>query len=143
MRKKFLYIILVLYLLLLIKLIVFKYPFGITFSFINANLIPFKTILGYISGEPTWKIAMRNLLGNIILLIPLGFLFAGIYQKLKWKGVLLVGLITGTILESLQILFRSGIFDVDDILLNFVGVFMGYLLFIYFSNVLKKNYKKE
>ncbi|MFW0862490.1 MAG: VanZ family protein [Candidatus Komeilibacteria bacterium] len=138
MKRNFLFVILVLYLVILIKLIVFKYPSEVIFNFSNANLIPFKTIFGYISGEPTWGIAMRNILGNIIALIPFGFLLTGIYQKLQWKSVLLTALITGIILELLQILFKSGIFDVDDIILNFVGVFMGYLLFVYFNNIFRK-----
>jgi len=58
MKNKLLFIILALYLVLIVRLIVFKYPPGVTFSTANANLIPFKTILGYLTGEPTWKIAI-------------------------------------------------------------------------------------
>jgi len=129
MKNKYIIVILILYLVILIKLIVFKYPLGMTFSFSKANLMLFKTISVYASGEPTWKIATRNLLGNIILLIPLGFLFTGLYQKLKWKSIFLVGLIIGTTLELLQVLFKSGIFDIDDIILNLLGIIMGYWLF--------------
>lgn len=139
MKDKYLYIVLALYLLVLVKLIVFKYPPGITFSTTNANLIPFKTILGYLTGEPTWKIAMRNLLGNIALLIPFGLLIGAQYQKIKYSRVLLVGLFAGTILELLQVIFRSGILDIDDVILNFLGVVFGYFLFLFFKNIFKQN----
>jgi len=137
MKNRYLYIVLILYSLLIIRLIVFKYPPGVTFSLSNANLIPLKTILSYISGEPTREIAMRNLLGNIAVLIPFGFILVSTQKRLKWKGVLLVGLITGIILELLQILFGSGIFDIDDIILNSLGVIIGYLLFTFLKYILK------
>lgn len=142
MKNKYLIIIIILYLALLIKLIVFKYPPGMTFSVANANLMPFRTILDYLSGEPTWRVAMRNLLGNIVLFIPFGFLLAFGYQTIKWRKVLLIGLSIGTSLELLQVIFKSGIFDIDDIILNFLGVVLGYLLFIFIYGVFKKTFKK-
>jgi glycopeptide antibiotics resistance protein len=142
MKKKILIISIILYSVLILKLIVFKYPPGITFSIADANLTPFKTILGYLIGEPTWRIAARNLLGNIVVLVPFGFLFAALYQKIKWSRVLLVGLFVGAILELLQVIFRSGIPDIDDIILNSFGVVIGYLIFIFLYEVFKKNHKK-
>jgi glycopeptide antibiotics resistance protein len=142
MKNKYLIIIIILYLALLIKLIVFKYPPGMTFSITNANLMPFRTILDYLSGEPTWRVAMRNLLGNIILFIPFGFLLAFGHQIIKWKKVLLIGLFVGVSLELLQVICKSGIFDIDDIILNFLGVVLGYLLFIFIYGVFKKTFKK-
>src|SRR6056297_3701984 len=143
MKNKFLYIILAIYSALILRLIVFKYPPGITFSTVNVNLIPFKTILGYLTGEPTWKIAIRNLLGNIFVLAPFGFLIAILYQNIKWSRVLLVGVLTGIILELLQVIFKSGILDIDDIILNSLGVVIGYLLFEFIYGVFKKYYKKD
>lgn len=143
MKNKLLFIVLVSYLILILRLIVFKYPPGVTFSVANANLIPFKTILGYLAGEPTWKIATCNLLGNVIVLVPFGFLLAVLYQKIRWNRVLLMGMFTGTILELLQVIFKSGILDIDDIILNSMGVVIGYLLFVFIYGVFKKYYKKD
>jgi glycopeptide antibiotics resistance protein len=140
MKNKYLYIILVIYTALILRLIVFKYPPGATFSIANANLIPFKTILGYLSGEPTWGTARLNLLGNIIVFIPFGFLFAALYSKLRWSKVLLAVLVSGAASELLQAIFRSGILDIDDIILNSSGVIIGYLLFILLKNVFKKSF---
>lgn len=143
MKNKYLIIILVIYTALILRFIVFKYPPGVTFSIANANLIPFKTILAYLSGEPRRGVAIRNLLGNIVVLIPFGFLLASVYQKIKWGRILLAGLLVGIILELLQAIFRSGILDIDDIILNSLGVVMGYLLFELYKNVFKKTFKKE
>ena len=39
-----------------------------------ASLIPFKTILPYLLGEKGLIIAGINLVGNVVLLVPVGFL---------------------------------------------------------------------
>ena len=49
-----------------------------------ANLLPFKTILPYLLGEKGLIIACINLAGNIILLVPIGFLVPFIYQHMTW-----------------------------------------------------------
>ncbi len=60
------------YLAILLKVIVFKYP---SVHFLpEYNFIPFKTILPYLTGYPTWIVARDNLLGNIVTFIPLGIL---------------------------------------------------------------------
>jgi glycopeptide antibiotics resistance protein len=75
-------------------------------------------------------------------LVPFGFLITILYQNIKWKKVLLIGLSVGASLELLQVIFKSGIFDIDDIILNFLGVVLGYLLFIFIYGVFKKTFKK-
>ena len=141
-KKKIILLCIICYLAFILRVIVFKYPPGISFSIMNANLIPFKTILVYLSGEPTWRVAVYNLLGNILVLVPLGFLFAVFSQSIKWTRVLFIALFTGAILELLQVIFKSGILDIDDIILNFLGVLIGYLFFVvsrYLTNIIKKH----
>ncbi|MDO8435077.1 MAG: VanZ family protein, partial [bacterium] len=73
MKQRHLTLILfVAYLMVLVKLIVFKYPPGMSFDAVAGNYIPFKTILPYLTGEPTWTVAIRNLAGNVIPFIPIG-----------------------------------------------------------------------
>ena len=94
-----------------------------------ANLVPFKTILPYLLGEKGFMIACINLFGNIILLVPIGFLVPSIYRNMIWKKTLAVAIATGFAIEGMQVLFRVGIFDVDDITLNALGVMVGYWAF--------------
>ncbi len=82
-------------------------------------------------------------MGNVVVLAPFGFLLVIQYQKLKVGSVLLIGLVIGIILELLQVIFKSGILDIDDIILNSLGVVIGYLLFVFLKNVFKKTFKKE
>ena len=44
---------LVVYLAILLKLIVFKSPHGMTLDVVYSNYVPFKTILPYLTGYPT------------------------------------------------------------------------------------------
>src|SRR5262245_9280635 len=55
---------------------------------VHSNYVPFKTILPYLRGYPRWINAIQNLLGNFILLMPLGFLLPLLYRPISWKGVL-------------------------------------------------------
>ena len=69
-----------------------------------------------------------NLLLNVALLGPFGILFPLVFQKIK-KWTVAAGLVLSLLIESLQLLTHRGIFDVDDLLLNTIGGFVGYIIF--------------
>lgn len=98
----------------------------------NNNFIPFKIFYdSYIShikyGNYTYFII--SLLGNIVLFIPYGFLLPSLY-KIKGKHVVLLGLSLSLFIELFQ-LFLPRWTDIDDIILNTFGTFIGYLLYKY------------
>ena len=94
----------------------------------NYNLIPFRNIgvqLNHFSEG--W--ARFNLLGNIIPFVLFGFLLPMISEKANsFTRILIVGSGFVLFVEFFQFFTRLGIFDVDDILLNLLGIFIGYLL---------------
>lgn len=128
----------VLYLAVLMKLLVFKYPSVMTFEIAKGNYVPFKTILTYLSGEPTWNTAIRNIWGNIILLVPMGFFVSFFSRPFKWKSAFIAAVIIGTLPEIIQGIFKAGVFDVDDILLNVFGAVLGYAVFICVKSIFAK-----
>jgi glycopeptide antibiotics resistance protein len=78
--------------------------------------------------------AMENLLGNIILFIPMGFLLPVLFTGMRRFGyVVLAGCLVSVSIESTQWISRFfGIYrfvDIDDVLLNTLGTATGYLLF--------------
>ena len=96
------------------------------------NLVPFREI------ERFWKYrrelgihSFHNLAGNI-----LGFMPAGFFIPIMWKdkrGFFFTVCMTFQLslqAEILQLIFRVGSFDVDDLLLNTFGGMLGYLLLI-------------
>ena len=93
----------------------------------QANFLPFKTILPYLLGEPTWLIAIVELGGNIALFAPVGFLVSLVYRKMTWQKSL--ALAVGLAIEGMQVMFRVGTFDIDDVILNALGVMTGYWIF--------------
>ncbi|MES2994612.1 MAG: VanZ family protein [Patescibacteria group bacterium] len=129
--------ILVAYSALLIKVMVFKdlptirigqlmLNFAGTDAGHAPNFVPFKTILPYLLGFKGWIIAGVNLVGNIVLLVPIGFLLPFLYPNITWKKSLAIAIASGLAIETMQTLLRVGIFDIDDVILNALGVMIGY-----------------
>ena len=99
----------------------------------NMNLTPFHTIRLYVrlflnSERPVLvKVAAVNLLGNVAMFIPLGFLPPKAFPRMNrlWK-VLLTTALTITAVEIIQLLGMVGSCDVDDLILNVCGAALGY-----------------
>ena len=95
----------------------------------NYNLIPFRSISDQISRITQWW-ALKNLLGNIIPFAPFGFLLPITYRKFNSAiKVLPIGLASILLIEIFQFFTKLGSFDVDDIILNMIGIVCGYLMF--------------
>ena len=99
-----------------------------------ANLVPFKTILPYLLGKKGFLIAFINLAGNILLLTPVGFIVPLVNLNMTWRKSLALAIAAGSVIEGMQVLLHVGIFDIDDIVLNALGVIFGYWAFIIFAN---------
>lgn len=95
------------------------------------NLItvePVFSTIKFIQGPHKTIDIMRIVLGNIIMFIPFGFLGWVIPELRKLKPLLFGFISCIVIVEALQYFTRMGIFEVDDILLNTFGVYIGWLL---------------
>lgn len=103
-----------------------------------ANLIPFKTILYYLQGHNGFLIACINIVGNIAALVPLGFLLPLVFSKMNWKKTLLVAIGSGLSIELVQVYLHIGIFDIDDVILNGLGVIIGFGKFKLYNRFSKK-----
>jgi len=134
MLKKFYKIIIVPYTLFLLYLMFF----GMGRRQMDDNLLtvePIVSTLNFIKGCISWKDAFVIVGGNIVMFMPFGFL-GWIFPKLNILKSLLFTVVSAiTIVEALQYFSRLGIFEVDDIILNTFGVFLGFLI--------KKNIEKR
>ncbi|MGN0547015.1 MAG: VanZ family protein [Acutalibacteraceae bacterium] len=105
------------------------------------QLKPFNTIINFLNGNygnniPPKVAFMRlasNLIGNIILFIPFGFL----YPLRKTAGIIkTVGLGFGFILAIECFQYIEGrVADIDDIILNVLGVALGFLAYAVFKRI--------
>lgn len=69
----------------------------------------------------------NNLIGNILLFIPLGLLLPFAYAGgKKWYKTVLIGFPISLLVETLQLITGRGYFDVDDIALNVIGTAVGW-----------------
>lgn len=107
----------------------------------SVNLIPFKTIAAYLHTENAiqdWSaISALNLLANIGLFVPIGLLFPIAYCN-RLGTVLLVGGSLSVFIEIVQLTIgRSS--DIDDVLLNVLGTFIGLILYRILKKILKKD----
>ena len=94
------------------------------------NLVPFREI------ERFWKYrrelgihSIYNLAGNVLGFVPAGFFIPELWKNKR--GFLFTVCITfqmSLLVEILQLVFRVGSFDVDDLILNTLGGILGYLL---------------
>lgn len=94
----------------------------------NVNFIPLKTIVFYTSAQHVnTDIAINNLMGNFILLLPLGLLLPFLYKRFqKLTNITTVAFAASTIIEVVQFMLQIGMADIDDILLNTVGAVIGF-----------------
>ena len=95
------------------------------------NLIPFAEIKRFIvyRRQLGMKAFMLNVVGNCIAFMPCGFLLPAVSRRCR-SGVIcvLIGFFVSFFIECTQLIFRVGSFDVDDLLLNTLGVLLGFVI---------------
>ena len=99
----------------------------------HMNLIPFRTIGGYIKsifdGSMNLNIPLENLCGNLFMFLPLGIYLPFFHKKIdNLKKCILSILPIFLVIEIAQFLTKRGAFDIDDLLLNLAGAVIGYLI---------------
>ena len=102
----------------------------------NMNLLPFETIIrfvGFLAGDFSVELkrhAIINLVGNVIMFVPLGFFLPMLCGKFRllWR-CLLQGALIIVCVELIQLFTLVGSCDFDDLLLNVIGIAMGYGLY--------------
>ncbi len=103
----------------------------------NMNLTPFLTIRNYLyvivhrSNEALIRHCVINLAGNVLLFIPAGCFLPMFFKKQRNFFLFFVTCaVTMLCVELIQLLTLLGSFDVDDLILNLMGMTLGYLFFL-------------
>ncbi len=99
------------------------------------NLIPFSTITFYLSGEVNGLISFYNLAANIALFLPFGIFLK--LKKLSPIPLFAFPIFIISLIELLQYFTHRGSLDIDDLILNIIGFYIGYLLFPLFNRIIK------
>ena len=120
-NSKYIDLLFCLYFILILMLTLFKNDNGWTGN-INLNLLEvFKDIKSSSNG-------LILLVGNICMYIPIGIYIE--YRFFNKKSTLKIGLflIYIFLIELIQHIFKKGVFDIDDIILNLIGFLIGVFL---------------
>jgi glycopeptide antibiotics resistance protein len=95
---------------------------------VDDNLVPFRTLGIYLANLGSW-FWMRNLLGNLALLLPLGLLGPIVLPALdRWWRIALLALLVSTAIELTQLAVPDRSADIDDVIVNVAGALLGYVL---------------
>ena len=94
----------------------------------HVHMTPFESISGYFKNIGSVDF-MINIVGNIVMFIPLGF-FLPLFWKQWWKfwKIAIVAVGFPLFIETTQ-LFLNRHVDIDDIILNALGVVVGYFIY--------------
>lgn len=101
----------------------------------TVNFVPFRTVTEFAqmaknntaSGGNLFTLAVKNLGGNVILFLPLGFFLPVLFQRQKRFWVLLgTVILTIVLVELIQLFAMLGSCDIDDLILNVFGAVCGF-----------------
>lgn len=89
----------------------------------------------------------RNIILNILMFVPIGFMMPLLFKKCeRWYMTYLVGFITTLFIETIQLITKRGVFEIDDIINNTLGCAIGYGMVMIFISLFKRkklNQKKK
>lgn len=161
-NKKIWKLLFFIYTIIILKLIVFKYPWErlvditrtwekgvILEGLATANFTWGKSIrmyIRYFNKFPFWN-GFANLIGNVLVFMPFGYLLPKAYPTCgRWWRVVYVSVGFVMCVELFQLFSAFGAFDVDDIILNVTGTMVGYGIYgmrkrISYIRVCKKDRK--
>ena len=102
------------------------------FLFFAEEMTPLKEIRRFLTHADVlgWRAVFLNIVGNMAAFMPFGFFLPEIWRRVdRWYTTTLLGAVFSLCIETTQLVFRVGSFDVDDLLLNTIGALAGYLTF--------------
>jgi glycopeptide antibiotics resistance protein len=115
-----------------------------TENYFRNNFIPFLDLYNMINMK-LHTVPIRQIGGNLILLLPLGYFLPVIFKRISnFKKVLLICFICSLGIELMQYCISSilgftyKISDINDVILNTTGAILGYLIFKFLSPYIEK-----
>ena len=143
--SNFLTVCFICYMILLVYFLFFSEEYGRTepYSSYQYNFELFHELKRYLSyraqiGDMYFFI---NVVGNIVAFMPFGFLVPVVYREQRreivYRGhyfrsfvfVTFLGFLMSLAVEPVQLITKVGCFDVDDLLLNTIGVMLGHIIY--------------
>lgn len=132
-RKMFL-ILFIIYILLTLNFTIFRFGFYHDVRKLNLSLFTDLINMYRVSGR---KMFLWLVLGNIFGFSPFGFLLAILQKKPSFAKVVLLGFTFSLFIETTQYITRKGVAELDDLILNTLGVAIGYWVYKLFCRLFR------
>lgn len=96
----------------------------------HVNFIPFKSIFTlttytFKTGEDWWH-WLVNVPGNVVAFLPMPVLVLKLTKKSRKSLLIFLIVLSPFLIEFIQYFFQNGSCDVDDIILNEIGILTGF-----------------
>lgn len=101
---------------------------AMSFCFDRLELMPFWTYRSVIAHTPGVSVWDWDIVPNVVLFIPLGFLVKLIYPSISALKMLGVAVLCSLFVETNQYVFEKGVTQIDDMMHNVIGALLGWLL---------------
>lgn len=75
---------------------------------------------------------------NIVVFVPVGVLAGSFFRRMTWMRAIMYGAGLSVGIEALQFVFGKGLTEVDDVIHNTIGCLIGYGLFLFISERIKR-----
>lgn len=106
----------------------------------HSNFMPFWSYQAIWEGD---DMCLVEVLLNVILFIPVGFLACGFRRMNKWWKAALLGCVISCSIEGLQLWLQRGLCELDDVFHNTLGAIVGYSLYRWIASVLRRRKVKN
>lgn len=110
------------------------------------NLVPLKEIRRFIVYRKVVGLEsfLLNIVGNIAGFMPFGFFLPVIsHRSRRFFNTVLLSFLFSLTIETIQLVFKVGSFDVDDMILNTAGGILGYILYKIVQHIRVRRKRRE
>ncbi|HHT87999.1 MAG TPA: hypothetical protein GX002_03185 [Clostridiales bacterium] len=109
------------------------------------NITPFHSIIQTVKTNPSIELKLLQLIGNIVLILPITFYIPLVYNRVNnLKKALILSIIIAILIEMMQFVigrvigYYYRIIDIDDIILNVFGGIVGYICMLPVKKIILK-----
>ena len=100
---------------------------------------PFWALQDFIKGDNDWKQNALYWIENVLLFIPFGLLF----PSKDIRFALIAGVIFSIVIEIIQYFACLGLCELDDVICNGLGTFLGFKMFAFVQKFIKRSNRKH
>ena len=106
------------------------------------QLIPFRTISAVLRSGDAYAVVI-NIFGNFLIFMPLGFFLMELFHVMEGKKYLAVSILITAGVEILQFITKTGVLDVDDMVLCVGGMVTFFYSYKRYREKLQKHLMKR